>query len=72
MLIYKTGAVIQMQEVKEVVKGLDKLPKGIGREILQGHVRGFLIKLKVSSDVEKHKFTLMTMLVGLSFSQNFF
>lgn len=37
---------IQMQEVKEVMTGLDKLPKGIEREMFQGHVRGIPSKAK--------------------------
>ena len=39
MLICKAKAIIQRQ-VKDAVQGLDKLPKGVEREMLQGHGRG--------------------------------
>lgn len=40
MLICKTRAMIQMHEVKELGKGLDKLLKVIERGILHDHGRG--------------------------------
>lgn len=46
MLTSKTGAMIQMQEGKEVMTGLDKLSEGIERGMLRGHVRGIPRKVE--------------------------
>lgn len=71
MLICKTRAMIQMHEVKELGKGLEKLLKGIERGILHDHGRGIPQKAEVSFDTGKHKFVATTIHVAVRLSQNF-